>query len=75
MAFEVLPGQELGCSGPYGLEGTSGDPLSHFFPRCTAPGLSACPHQEVLQAPTISTALHWALFISSQPAWSWGALY
>ena len=33
------------------------DPLSLLSSRCTAPGLSACPHQEVLQAPSSSAGL------------------
>ena len=33
------------------------DPLSLLSSRCTAPGLSAFPHQEVLQAPSSSTGL------------------
>ena len=33
------------------------DPLSLLSSRCTAPGLSACPHQEVLQAPSSSAGV------------------
>ena len=34
---------------------TAQTPLSLLSSTCTAPGLSACPQQEVLQAPTISS--------------------
>lgn len=48
------------------------DPLSAFSPpdRCTAPGLSACSHQEMFQHPSIS-APSAGLSSSSQSALNW----